>query len=326
MTSIEALRMRGSGGNSSGAVLDALVNGMPVKPNTDESVFTNRLHPKANHTFTIRKDTEYYISLRESIRENGVQTPLLVRRHPSIPGDYEIISGHTRHALAQEFGIEQLPIRVAELDDADADILMAETNIQRPDWLPSEKAHTFTVWLEAVRKKSGVTQGQRTDLTSATELPKLRNRDLAAAKWGISGQAFELYIKLNDLSPALLSMVDTGRITVKAGYQLAFLCEEDQRVVYNTLASLPGTILKEDPAKALRAAAQDDYLMPDTVREALGLLEKEPKTKTVSFSLSADAFDDIRLAKKYKKDAAFQTAMAAWIRSYIENRESGERI
>lgn len=92
-----------------------------------------------------------------------------MRRDPVQPGAYEIIAGHTRWTAAQELELATVPCIVAQLSDADADIMMAETNIQRPDWLPSERAKTYKVWLEAVQTETGITQGQRTDTTSGTE-------------------------------------------------------------------------------------------------------------------------------------------------------------
>ncbi len=304
MTSFDALRARGSG--TGGSVLDALVGGAPGGVKT---VPTSMLHPKANHTFVIRKDTEYFRSLRESIRENGVQTPLLARRHPTIPNEYEILAGHTRHTIARELGIAELPVRLCSVDDNDADILMMETNIQRPDWLPSEKARSYAVWLEAIRRKRAA--------EAPGEPQRGKSVDLLAEERGFDGETLRRYIKLNDLIAPLLDMTDAERITVKAAYQLSFLCEEDQRAVAGVLAAAPVTSIKENAAKALRVAAEQDYLTERAVREALGLAEKASKPKSVSFSVPEDAFDDAKVAKRYRNDAAFQAALARWIRRYI---------
>ncbi len=155
--------------------LDIILGGALPGQDRVQQIPADRLHPKANHSFQIRQDTEYFAALRESIRANGIKMPLLVRPHPERAGDYEIIAGHTRWTAARLEGLSSLPCIVQQLSDAQADRLMAETNIQRPDWMPSERAHTFKIWLEAVRKESGITQGQRRDLTCGTEFHKLED-------------------------------------------------------------------------------------------------------------------------------------------------------
>ena len=221
-------------------------------------------------------------------------------------------------ADAQELELATVPCIVAQLSDADADIMMAETNIQRPDWLPSERAKTYKVWLEAVQTETGITQGQRTDTTSGTECPKLgRNRDVAAQRFGIGPKTLDMYIKLNDLIPELLDMVDANAvdsktdIQVKAGYQLAFLSPNSQQVVVAVLADNPKILLKEAQAKALRQAETDGRLTALDAEEALGLSgEQLPhRTKRISISISEELLPEG--AKQLTKDPA-------WIRQYIE--------
>lgn len=283
------------------------------------------LQQKENHTFTVRRDTEYYRALKESIRESGVRVPLLVRRHPDKAGMYEIVAGHTRYSVALELEMEALPCIVAELTDDEADIAMGETNIQRPDWLPSERARTFALWLEATRRRTGIRERQRTDVTAGTEFPQSgRNRDVAAEKWGITGKTFDMYLKLNELYPPLLKIADDtaadssysyGRLPVKSAYQLAFLPEEAQRVVYNVLAHCTGRVLREPAAIALRQHA--GQLLPDDVREALGLLSAPAREKKLRFSLPADLLPEG--ADKLCKDLEFQTALADWITDYLKH-------
>ena len=306
MTVIDMMAQRSNGNGSAGAVLDALAGGAPGGIRT---VPTALLHPKANHTFKIRRDTEYFRALRESILKNGVQTPLLVRRHPTIPNEYEIIAGHTRHTIASEEGIAQLPIQLVSCDDNDADIKMMETNLQRPDWLPSERARSYAVWLEALQRKR------------ASEAPREPQRgksvDVIAKEHGFDGETFRRYLQLNELIEPLLDMADDGRITIKAAYQLAFLCNEDQETLFDVLATAPNTTVKENTAKILRSVAEQDYLLARTVREILGLVDKLPRVKTVSFSVPEDVFEDAKIAKKYRQNPEFQEALAKWVRRYI---------
>lgn len=296
--------------------LDIILGGALSGQEHVQQLPTSRLHPKANHSFRIRQDTEYFAALRESIKAGGVKTPLLVRPHPSIAGDYEIIAGHTRHTVCELEGILSLPCVVRQMSDAEADRLMAESNIQRPDWLPSERARTFAVWLEAVRQESGIRERQRTDLTAGTEFPQTRNRDLAARKWGISGKAFDMYCKLNGLIPPLLDLVDSGRISVKVGYHLAFLPKEKQQRVKGILSS-PHVKLNESTAQALREFDEDDWWL------IFG--GKTPKKSVWKFEIPREAFSSLpeKQVKAHLKDEQLQKLIAETVNRYLAAQEGG---
>lgn len=325
MTLQERLAM--SQGQDNG--MSIILGGIPaVNQEQVQQLPVTALRPKSNHTFKVRTDSPHYTALVDSIHSSGIQTPLLVRRDPMQPGAYEIIAGHTRWTAARELGLATVPCIVAQLSDTDADIMMAETNIQRPDWLPSERAKTYKVWLEAVQTETGITQGQRTDLTSGTQFPKLnRPRDLAAQRFGISGKMLDIYIKLNELTPELLDMVDANAldaktgIQVKAGYQAAFLSPISQQVVAAVLGDYPEILLKEAQAKALRQAETDGKLTAWAVEQALGLsVGKKPlQTKRISFAVPEVLLPEG--AKQLTKDPAFQAALAAWIRAYMGKKE-----
>ena len=214
--------------------MDIILGGIPAAAQQEQvqQLPATALRPKSNHTFKVRTGSPHYTALVDSIRSSGIRTPLLVRRDPVQPGAYEIIAGHTRWTAAQELELATVPCIVAQLSDADADIMMAETNIQRPDWLPSERAKTYKVWLEAVQTETGITQGQRTDTTSGTECPKLgRNRDVAAQRFGIGPKTLDMYIKLNDLVPDLQKMMDAGQIKFTPAVELAYIKPKNQRYI-----------------------------------------------------------------------------------------------
>ena len=321
MTLQERLAM--SQGQDNG--MSIILGGIPaVNQEQVQQLPVTALRPKSNHTFKVRTDSAHYAALVDSIRSSGIQTPLLVRRDPMQPGAYEIIAGHTRWTAAQELGLTTVPCIVAQLSDADADIMMAETNIQRPDWLPSERARTYKVWLEAVQTETGITQGQRTDTTSGTECPKLgRNRDVAAQRFGIGSKTLDMYIKLNDLTPELLELVDGNAsdpkhgIQVKAGYQLAFLPTEQQEPVLAWLTEHPEYLMKENSAKMLRqvdfqAEWEIDELLEEKPREK----DKSAKPKQIKFSVLAELLPEG--AKQLTKDPAFQAALTTWIKQYVE--------
>ena len=325
MTLQERLAM--SQGQDNG--MSIILGGIPaVNQEQVQQLPVTALRPKSNHTFKVRTDSAHYAALVDSIRSSGIQTPLLVRRDPMQPGAYEIIAGHTRWTAARELGLATVPCIVAQLSDADADIMMAETNIQRPDWLPSERARTYAVWMEATRRSTGIQAGgDRTKEQTGTEVPFARNRDLAAQRFGISGKMLDIYIKLNDLIPELLDMVDANAvdsktgIQVKAGYQLAFLSPFSQRVVAAVLGDYPEILLKETQAKALRQAETDGQLTARAAEQVLGLSdEKKPQqTKRISFAIPEVLLPEG--AKQLTKDSAFQAALAAWIRAYMGKKE-----
>jgi ParB-like partition proteins len=236
------------------------------------------LHPFEGHTFQIDPNQADYLSLHEAIREHGITLPLIVRPHRSIMGEYEIISGHRRREIALDLGIHEVPCILKPMDDDTAIQLMGISNIQRPGWLPSEKAKTYKAHLEATQRKTGIAQGGRTDLTSANGLPKLRNRDEAGKIWGITGQTLDMYIKLNDLVPELLTMTDREQITVTAGYQVAFLCAGHQHMLADILEANPKSKLSKVIGSELRTAAEMEQFTEKRIFQLLGLApqEKEP--------------------------------------------------
>ena len=180
------------------------------------------------------------------------------------------------------------------------------------------------MWLEAVQTETGITQGQRTDTTSGTECPKLgRNRDVAAQRFGIGSKTLDMYIKLNDLTPELLELVDGNAsdpkhgIQVKAGYQLAFLPTEQQETVLAWLTEHPEYLMKENSAKMLRqvdfqAEWEIDELLEEKPREK----DKSAKPKQIKFSVLAELLPEG--AKQLTKDPAFQAALTTWIKQYVE--------
>lgn len=321
MTLQERLAM--SQGQDNG--MDIILGGIPAAGREQvQELPVAALRPKSNHTFKVRRDSAHYGALKESIRCSGVKTPLLVRRDPAQPGSYEIIAGHTRWTAATELELATVPCIVAQLSDTDADILMAETNIQRPDWLPSERAKSYKVWLEAIQNETGIKQGQRTDLTSVSHLPKLtRPRDLAAQRFGISGPMLSLYIKLNDLLPELLELVDGNvadpkrGIQVMAGYQLAFLPTEQQETVLAWLTEHPEYLMKENSAKMLRQVDfQAEWEIEELLEEKPREKDKSAKPKQIKFSVLAELLPEG--AKQLTKDPAFQAALTTWIKQYVE--------
>lgn len=178
------------------------------------------LHTFANHPFHVRKDMEMN-ELVDSIRESGVIVPLIVRSRPE--GGYEIISGHRRCEACRELGIEKVPVRVQELTDDEATILMVNSNIQREHVLPSEKAFAYRMKLEAIKHQGRATSGQVG--------PKLaqRSNSIVATQNGKSVKQIQRYIRLTYLISPILQMVDESRMAFNPAVEISYMTPEHQR-------------------------------------------------------------------------------------------------
>lgn len=178
------------------------------------------LHTFANHPFHVRKDMEMN-ELVDSIRESGVIVPLIVRTRPE--GGYEIISGHRRCEACRELGIEKVPVRVQELTDDEATILMVNSNIQREHVLPSEKAFAYRMKLEAIKHQGRATSGQVG--------PKLSQRSniIVATQNRESVKQIQRYIRLTYLISPILQMVDEARIAFNPAVEISYMTPEHQR-------------------------------------------------------------------------------------------------
>ena len=180
------------------------------------------LHPFTNHPFKVLDD-EAMTRTVESIAQYGVLAPLIARPRPDGDG-YEIISGHRRQYAAKLAGLDTLPVIVRQMSDDAAVILMVDSNLQREHILPSERAFPYKMKLEALKN-----QGARSDLTSPQVAAKFRSDDAVAKDQGISGDTVRRYIRLTNLVPELLDMVDEKKIAFNPAVELSYLDESQQR-------------------------------------------------------------------------------------------------
>ena len=180
------------------------------------------LHPFTNHPFKVLDD-EAMTRTVESIAQYGVLAPLIARPRPDGDG-YEIISGHRRQYAAKLAGLDTLPVIVRQMSDDAAVILMVDSNLQREHILPSERAFAYKMKLEAIKN-----QGARSDLTSPQVAAKFRSDDVVAKDQGISGDTVRRYIRLTNLVPELLDMVDEKKIAFNPAVELSYLDESQQR-------------------------------------------------------------------------------------------------
>lgn len=182
-----------------------------------------------NHPFQV-KDDESLKMLCESIQEYGVLSPLLAR--PTTDGNYEIVSGHRRKAAAMKLGLEKLPVLVRDMTDDEAVILMVDSNIQRENLLPSEKAYAYKMKLEALKR-----QGTRTDLTSCQVGTRFRSDMLVASDTNESARTVQRYIRLTNLEKPILDLVDEGRIAFSPAVELSYLTKLEQAELWDIMQS-----------------------------------------------------------------------------------------
>ena len=173
-----------------------------------------------DHPFKVRDD-EDMMQLVESVKERGVITPATVRQKED--GRYELVSGHRRKRACELSGFETLRCEVVDLTRDEATILMVESNFQRSQILPSEKAYAYKMRLEAMNR-----QGQRTDLTSTPVVSKLRTNETLGNEVGESREQIRRYIRLTNLVPELLDLVDEGRMKMRPAVEISFLDEDCQ--------------------------------------------------------------------------------------------------
>lgn len=181
----------------------------------------SELHPFEGHPFRV-VDDEDMLKTVESVKELGVFTPAIVRPDPD--GGYEIISGHRRHRASELAGKDTMPVIVRDLDDDSAIILMVDANLQRETILPSERAYAYKMKLDAIKH-----QGTRSDLTSDQVGPKLTAAQKVAEEANDSQTQVKRFIRLTELIPELLDMVDTGQIKFNPAVELSYLAHEEQR-------------------------------------------------------------------------------------------------
>ena len=230
------------------------------------------LHTFANHPFHVRKDMEMN-ELVDSIRESGVIVPLIVRSRPE--GGYEIISGHRRCEACRELGIEKVPVRVQELTDDEATILMVNSNIQREHVLPSEKAFAYKMKLDAMKN-----QGTRSDLTSTQVVSKLRSNEKLGAENNQSRETVRRFIRLTNLIPELLDMVDNKTVSFNPAVELSYLSPEQQQEVIRAMDDTQN-FPSVSQAKRIKKLAQDGTFTTETVVAIMGE-EKKSELDTVT--------------------------------------------
>ena len=230
------------------------------------------LFPFKNHPFKVLDDDSMSDTV-ESVKQYGVLSPLIARPRPK--GGYEIISGHRRQHAAELAGLETLPVIVREMSDDAAVILMVDSNLQREHILPSERAFAYKMKLDAIKN-----QGARSDLTSPQVASKFRSDDEVAKGQGISGDTVRRFIRLTNLIPELLDMVDNKTVSFNPAVELSYLSPEQQQEVIRAMddtQNFPSVL----QAKRIKKLAQDGTFTTETVVAIMGE-EKKSELDTVT--------------------------------------------
>ena len=237
----------------------------------------SQLHPFQNHPFQVRDDQAMQ-ETADSIREYGVLVPAIARPDPS--GGYELIAGHRRHRASQLAGKETMPVIIRELDDDAATIIMVDSNLQRETLLPSERAFAYKMKLEAMKH-----QGKRADLTSRQLGEKsYTSIQIVANQAGESQRQVQRYIRLTELIPALLELVDERKIALNPAYELSFLKKEEQTKLLDAMES-EQTTPSLSQAQRLKKFSQEGHLSLDVMR---AILSEEKKSELDRVTLTSD--------------------------------------
>ena len=228
-----------------------------------QNIPLGELHPFRNHPFKVKDDAAMQDTV-DSVREYGVLVPAIARPDPD--GGYELIAGHRRHHASELAGKETMPVIIRDLDDDAATIIMVDSNLQREELLPSERAFAYKMKLEAMKH-----QGERLDLTSAQVGRKLENREsreILAEQVGQSRNQISRFIRLTELIPTLLDMVDERKIAFNPAVELSHLKKEEQTLLLEAMDSEQATPSLSQ-AQRLKKFSQQKMLSLDVMRAVM---------------------------------------------------------
>lgn len=231
-----------------------------------QNIPLGELHSFRNHPFKVKDDAAMQDTV-DSVREYGVLVPAIARPDPD--GGYELIAGHRRHHASELAGKETMPVIIRDLDDDAATIIMVDSNLQREELLPSERAFAYKMKLEALKH-----QGARTDLTSSQVGTRLRADELIAQQSGESRNQIQRFIRLTELIPTLLDMVDERKIAFNPAVELSYLKKEEQTLLLEAMDSEQATPSLSQ-AQRLKKFSQQKMLSFDVMR---AVMSEEKKT------------------------------------------------
>ena len=247
----------------------------------------SELHPFPNHPFKVRED-EAMKDTAESVKEYGVLTPAIVRHREG--GGYELISGHRRKRACELAGLETMPALVRDMDDDMATITMVDSNLQREDVLPSERAQAYKMKLEAIKRRAGrpPKEAPAEDEKNCTQVghnsPARKSIEVIADEAGTSKTQVQRYIRLTELSPPLQQMVDEKKMALTPAVEISYLKPEEQELLVETIDSEQATPSLSQ-AQRMRKLSQSGELNEDTM---LTIMMEDKKPEKYDLTISGD--------------------------------------
>lgn len=275
-----------------------------------KEILLGELHPFPDHPFGVRDD-EAMEQTVESIKEYGVLVPAIAR--PREDGGYEIISGHRRKHACEIAGLKTMPVIVRDIDRNTATIVMVDSNLQRENILPSERAKAYKMKLDAIKR-----QGARTDLTSAQVAQKL-SVEKVAEDAGTSKDQVRRYIRLNELQPELQHLVDEGKIGMTPAVEISYLKPDEQKMLVETIDSEQATP-SFSQAQRMRRLSQEGKLNDDAV---LGIMMEQKKPENWDLKLPMEKIRKFfpRSYTPQRMEETIIKLLETWMRKRQQDRQ-----
>ena len=268
-----------------------------------------------DHPFKVRLDEDME-QLVESVKSRGVITPITLRRKED--GRYEIVSGHRRRKACELAGLATVPAEIKKLTRDEAIILMVESNLQRSVILPSEKAFSYKMRLEAMKRQ----QGERTDLTSVPVGQKLSTREMIAENAPDSNTQIQRYIRFTELAPELLDLVDEGKIAMRPAVELSYLNDKEQQDLLPAMELADATPSHAQAIK-MRKFSQDGKLTPEVIESIM--CEEKPNQKEKVSIRYEDARKYIPSSVPNKETGAFILKALEYYHRHLERMRDDAR-
>ena len=268
-----------------------------------------------DHPFKV-KDDEDMLQLVESVRERGIITPITLRQKED--GRYEIVSGHRRRRACEIAGLETIPAEIKELSRDEAIILMVESNLQRSVILPSEKAFSYKMRYDALRRVAGA----RTDLTGDPVEPRLKTSELVAQETSESASQVKRYIRLTELIPELLELVDEGRIALRPAVELSYLNDIEQQDLVEEIGLTLATPSHAQAIK-MRNFSKEGKLTPEVIESIM--CEEKPNQREKINIRYEDARRYIPSSVPYDKTGEFILKALEYYHRHLERQRDDAR-
>ena len=265
-----------------------------------------------DHPFKVKAD-EALLEMTDSVKQYGVLVPGLVR--PKADGGYEMVAGHRRKKASELAGRETMPCIVRELDDDAAIVAMVDSNLQRESILPSEKAFAYKMKLEAIKRKAGRPSKEN----SRQVVGDFESADVIGKNSGESGRQIQRYIRLTELIPSILEMVDEKQIAFNSAVELSYLAEKEQQDLYNTMQSEDCTPSLAQ-AQRMKKLSQDGRLSGDVI---FSILTEEKPNQKEKFNIQRERIDRFfpkNFSEKQKEDLIVQL-LESWYKKRQKEQE-----